>query len=328
MAIRFYPHEVKKNDSICYQNTDRDVAHDSKGAYNSGESQSHLRDFSSLNCPRCLAKMIPLKDSIPSRTTPFVNYAMIAACSVVFLMQLSGGDGGRQMVERYGMVPVRVTDPEKPAIIEQDVLYRTPAGIEKRRESRQLADAAVPAMATLLTCIFLHGGWMHFLGNMWFLYIFGDNVEDRLGHIGYLVLYIGTGVAASAAHLISAPESAVPTIGASGAIAGVMGAYMWLYPHSTVLAVIPLFVIMQTIVLPAPVFLGIWFAIQIFQGVVSGAGGVAWWAHIGGFVAGAIVALLVGRTAFAKAPVRARRFDSPGSFSDVIRRRDGQHRYR
>jgi membrane associated rhomboid family serine protease len=138
---------------------------------------------------------------------------------------------------------------------------------------------------------------------MWFLYIFGDNVEDRLGNAGYLLFYLGCGVAASAAHLAAGPSSPIPTIGASGAIAGVMGAYSLLYPRAKVLSAIPIFIFLEIIVLPAPLFLGVWFLLQFFQGTFSigatQAGGVAWWAHVGGFAAGFLVAALlyaVGRT--------------------------------
>jgi membrane associated rhomboid family serine protease len=150
-----------------------------------------------------------------------------------------------------------------------------------------------------MTCIFLHGGWMHFLGNMWFLWIFGDNVEDRFGHWGYLAFYLLTGVAASIAHLVTELGSTIPTIGASGAIAGVMGAYLVSYPHARVMTLVPLLYIFYTTVLPAPVFLGIWFVIQFFQGVSQITAveteGVAWWAHIGGFAVGAGLTWLLDR---------------------------------
>jgi membrane associated rhomboid family serine protease len=140
---------------------------------------------------------------------------------------------------------------------------------------------------------------------MWFLHIFGDNVEDRLGHIGYFVFYLGCGVAASAAHLFTNASSTIPTIGASGAIAGVMGGYMLLYPHARVLTLVPIFFIIEIMVLPAHVFLGIWFLLQFFQGTLSisatEASGVAWWAHIGGFAAG-LLALHLLRKAGALGP--------------------------
>jgi membrane associated rhomboid family serine protease len=139
---------------------------------------------------------------------------------------------------------------------------------------------------------------MHFLGNMWFLWIFGDNVEDRLGHVGYLLFYLGCGIAASLTHLVTSWESEVPTIGASGAIAGVMGAYFIWYPHSRVRAILPIGGFVQFVEIPGRYFLGIWFVMQFLQSLASSpeGGGVAWWAHIGGFVAGVVVALGLGHT--------------------------------
>ena len=238
--------------------------------------------------------MIPLRDNIPSRTVPFVNYAMMAMCSLVFIMQLREGGVGNGLVERYGMIPQRVLHPDRPIEVTVRQAVQTRRGLEVREAGRLLAGPAVPPWLTLLTCIFLHGGWMHFIGNMWFLYIFGDNVEDRFGHMGYGLFYMGSGAAASAAHLATNLSSSIPTIGASGAIAGVMGAYLLLYPKARVLTILPIFFFIQLIVIPAPIFLGIWFLIQFFQGAFSitssQSSGVAWWAHIGGFVVGALVA--------------------------------------
>ncbi len=252
--------------------------------------------------------MIPLSDSIPSRSTPWVNYSVIAICSAAFLVQVSSGEGGNRIMEQFGMVPIRLTDPDAQPTIRQQVVIRTPRGIETGIVERKLAPSVLPPWLTVVTCMFLHGGWMHFLGNMWFLYVFGDNVEDRFGHVGYSVLYLATGIAAAMAHYASDTMSVVPTIGASGAIAGVMGAYAWLYPDARVKAVLPLFIVIQVFVLPAPVFLGIWFAIQTFSGISASAAGVAWWAHIGGFVAGILVALIAGRAHLASDPVQERRF--------------------
>jgi hypothetical protein len=177
--------------------------------------------------------------------------------------------------------------------------------------TRVLADAPLSPWLTLLTCIFLHGGWMHFLGNMWFLFIFGDNVEDRIGHSGYLLFYLFSGVAASGAHLLSNPASDVPTIGASGAIASVMGAYFLLYPRALVLSLIPIVFFFHIVVLPAPVFLGVWFLLQFFQGLGSVGSvqttGVAWWAHIGGFVFGFLVAAVLRTVGETRPPVEATR---------------------
>ena len=253
--------------------------------------------------------MIPLRDSIPSRTTPVVNYAILAICTVVFLMQVANPE--EALTEKFGMVPVRIQNPDAETVITQRVVVAHPDG----RTSQQLiqhlvAPSSIVPWATVVTCMFLHGGWMHYLGNMWFLYIFGDNVEDRLGHVGYTLMYLGTGVIAGLAHWYSDMDSVIPTIGASGAIAGVMGAYAWLYPQAKVQAVLPLFIFIQVFVLPAPIFLGIWFAMQTFNGLMTSGqtGGVAWWAHIGGFVAGAVVALAIGRTAMGQEAVSERRF--------------------
>jgi hypothetical protein len=252
--------------------------------------------------------MIPLRDNIPSRTTPFVNYTMIGLCAVVFFFQLSDRKGA--LVERYGMIPARVADPGKPIEIPDRRRVKTARGIEIHTVMHPAEASAVPSWLTLLTCIFLHGGWMHFLGNMLFLHIFGDNVEDRFGHLGYLLFYTGCGVAASAAHLVSAPDSVIPTIGASGAIAGVMGAYLLLYPHARVMTLIPIVFFMSIVVIPAPMFLVVWFLMQLFQGTASITAtvstGVAWWAHIGGFAAGFAVAWLLRQSHHLRPPVTAR----------------------
>lgn len=255
--------------------------------------------------------MFPIRDDIPSRCTPFVNYALIAACSAVFVAQLSQG-GNRSLIEQYGMIPVRISDPDRPVVVTDRIPVDTPRGPGIVERSRELPPASIPPIITVLTCIFLHGGWMHFIGNMWFLWIFGDNVEDRFGHAGYLLFYLFCGALAGLAHFVTGPDSPVPTIGASGAIAGVMGAYFVLYPKAQVLAVIPLFVFAQMVVLPAPFFLGIWFLMQTLQGTMSvgslsAGGGVAWWAHIGGFVAGLVIAWMMKTSGTADPPVTDRR---------------------
>ncbi len=257
--------------------------------------------------------MIPLRDNIPSRTVPIVNYAMIAACTLVFLAQLADqADGDAVLVERLGMIPARVLHPDER--IERSermaLVDRFGQVVQVVERPRELAPAPFSPWLTLLTCIFLHGGWMHFLGNMWFLFIFGDNVEDRIGHLGYLLFYLFSGVAASGAHLLSDPSSQVPTIGASGAIASVMGAYCLLYPRAKVVSLVPIIVIMEIVVLPAPVFLGIWFVLQFFQGIWSITSlqttGVAWWAHIGGFGFGFLVAVVLRAVGGTRPPVATR----------------------
>lgn len=249
--------------------------------------------------------MIPLRDNIPTREFPYVNYAMIAICGLVFMIQLSVPEGEPSLVERLGMIPARVSDPNAEVdIVVSAERVMTDRGPAIKTTSRAAAPSMVPPWMTLLTCIFLHGGWLHFLGNMWFLHIFGDNIEDRFGHLGYAFFYLGCGVAASLVHYLSEMGSTIPTIGASGAIAGVMGAYFVWYRHAQVLALVPIFVIIRIMVLPAPIFLGIWFAIQMLQGTTSivsaESGGVAWWAHIGGFAVGAGLAYLLGKTSLTR----------------------------
>lgn len=264
--------------------------------------------------------MIPLRDNIPSRTTPVVNYTMIGLCALVFLGQLRDeSDGRAELVEQYGMIPVRVFHPDEPILIEEQVQV----GMQVQVQSREIARPPFTPWLTLLTCIFLHGGWMHFLGNVWVLYIFGDNVEDRIGHLGYFLFYVFCGLMASGAHLAFNAGSSIPTIGASGAIAGVMGAYFVLYPHARVMTLVPIIYLIQIIELPAPVFLGIWFLLQMFQGTIatigsitSGlpTGGVAWWAHIGGFAAGAAIAYALRAVGETRPAVEERRHRYPRQY--------------
>ena len=246
--------------------------------------------------------MIPLRDNIPSRTTPWVNYGIIGLCGLVFFFQLQ--DQQSLLVERYGMIPARVVHPGRPVELAERRLILTPLGdLAIQNVRRPAADPAVAPWQTLLTCIFLHGGWMHIMGNMWMLWIFGDNVEDRMGHFRYLAFYVLCGFVASAVHMLADTSSAIPTIGASGAVAGVMGAYMVLYPRAKVLSVVPIFFFIHMIVLPAPVFLGIWFLLQFFHGTSAMSSGVAWWAHIGGFITGFIAAWFLKQSDSTTPPV-------------------------
>lgn len=243
--------------------------------------------------------MIPLLDDVGTERTPIVNYAMIGLCSLMFFLQVTAGDKNADIVEKMGLVPARLTAPEgEPVLVAEPMLVETPLGQHIVEGYRPIEKAVVPEWLTLVTCIFLHGGWLHFLGNMWFLWIFGDNVEDRLGHVAYAALYLGTGVVAGLCHLVINFESAAPTIGASGAIAGVMGAYLYMYPRARVLTLVPLLFFWPVVELPAPLFLGVWFTLQFWSGTMasnSGAEGVAWWAHIGGFLAGLACAAALGR---------------------------------
>ena len=254
--------------------------------------------------------MFPIYDNIPSKRFPVVNTTIIVLTSIVFLAQLAQSND-YNLVERLGMIPKRVMDPDAEIEMVERVAVRTPFGIQIKEVRRPVQPAAVPSWLTLVTCIFLHGGWMHVIGNMWFLYIFGDNVEDRLGHVGYILFYLVCGVGASASHLIFDPNSMVPTIGASGAVAGVMGAYFILYPRATVVALLPIFFFFYFIELPAPFFLGVWFLIQFFQGTMAinaaAGAGVAWWAHVGGFVLGVAIAWLLKSGHITNPPVDQRR---------------------
>ena len=215
-----------------------------------------------------------MSDVIPSRTTPFVTAGLIALNVTVFLYQLMLPAVGLELfVGTYAVVPARFWWP------------------------------------SLLTSQFLHGGWMHILWNMVYLWIFGDNVEDRLGHGRYLAFYLGAGAAAAVLQLLINPFSGLPMLGASGAIAGVMGAYFVLYPHSRVLTAIFVVIFFDLVEIPAIFFLGIWFLLQLVSGVGSlgvsnaAAGGTAFWAHIGGFVVGVAIGLVLRS--------RDRRWDSP-----------------
>lgn len=256
--------------------------------------------------------MIPIRDNIPSRTVPVVNYCIILVCAVVFLLQMAAAGlhssrRGVDLAERYGMVPARVLHPRATLIIPEERVRRGFwGGYEAYQVERRLRPLPFSPWWTLLTCLFLHGGWLHIIGNMWFLYIFGDNVEDRFGHFRYLMLYLLCGLAGSVAHLITNYNSVMPTIGASGAIAGVMGAYFILYPRAKVLTLVPIFIFLTLFNVPAPLFLGFWFLLQFLQGVTPGAaetGGVAWWAHIGGFAAGVALALSLYRSRMVRPPV-------------------------
>jgi membrane associated rhomboid family serine protease len=210
--------------------------------------------------------MIPLRDVIPSRTTPYITVTIILLNAVAWLYEVSLPP---RELERflyfYGVVPASFS------------------------------------ASTLITSMFLHGSWMHVVGNMWYLWIFGDNVEDRVGHGRFLLFYLLCGVVAAIGQIAVDPASTLPTIGASGAIAGVMGAYFVLYPHSRVLTLVPLIVFWELIELPAIVLLGFWFLMQLFSaGAIAvtasthGSGGVAFMAHVAGFVTG-VLGILVFR---------------------------------
>jgi membrane associated rhomboid family serine protease len=214
--------------------------------------------------------MIPIRDQIPTRQVPVVNYLLIAANVVVFiLMYLAGSQQQDALAYKFALIPANVT-----------------AGLD----AGDISD--------IFTSMFMHAGLAHIIGNMLYLWIFGDNVEDAMGHVKYLLFYLFGGVVASFAHVLTNPNSQIPTVGASGAIAAVLGAYLVLYPRSRVLTIIPLGFFMRMTTVPASIVLGLWFILQLFSGVLSmggpeDVGGVAFWAHIGGFLTGVVLAKLL-----------------------------------
>jgi Uncharacterized membrane protein (homolog of Drosophila rhomboid) len=212
--------------------------------------------------------MIPIRDEIKARRVPYVNYILIVINVVVFIFEFMSGPRLEALITEYALVPAQLT-----------------AGLD-------LGD-----MRSILTSMFLHASWMHLLGNMLYLWIFGDNVEDRLGHFWYLLFYLAGGFVAAFAHWAINPASSIPTVGASGAIAAVLGAYLIMYPRARVYTFIPIGFFVRLRLLPASLVLLLWFILQLFSGVLTiGAGdvgGTAFWAHIGGFVFGVLVGVLV-----------------------------------
>jgi len=210
--------------------------------------------------------MIPIRDQIKPRRTPIINYLLIAVNIIVFMLQWSAGANQESVVYEFALIPASFSD-----------------GID------------LSEIRDVFTSMFMHAGLMHLLGNMIYLWIFGDNVEDAMGHFTYLLFYLAGGFAASIVHIFVNPGSQIPTVGASGAIAAALGAYLVLYPRSRVATFIPLGFFMTLRMLPASIVLIMWFVLQLFNGVLTlGAadmGGTAFWAHIGGFVFGAFIAL-------------------------------------
>ena len=221
--------------------------------------------------------MIPLRDRIPSTTTPLVTYALILSNTVLFLHEVAVGPAERElMIQAYALIPAR------------SAAFWTGLPVS-------VSEAFLP----FATSMFLHGGWMHLIGNMWFLWIFGDNVEDRLGHWRYLLLYLGGGLAGAVTHVVFSADSTLPTVGASGAIAAVMGAYLITFPHARILTLVPLFFFLTTVEIPAFLILIYWLLLQFVSGAASfgltDQGGVAWFAHVGGFLAGVPLMLWLRR---------------------------------
>ncbi len=213
--------------------------------------------------------MFPIHDDNPTRIKPYVVYILLAACVLVFFWQVSLGDQVQQAIYAFGVIP--------------SVLFASkslPVGLE-----------ILPAWLTIFTSMFLHGGWMHLIGNMLYLWVFGNNVEDAMGHRRFIVFYLLCGLLAALTQALLNPDSEIPMIGASGAISGVLGAYLLLHPHARILVVIPVGILIYTPWIAAYWVLGFWFVLQIINSLVNAGemGGVAYGAHLGGFVAGMLL---------------------------------------
>ncbi len=220
--------------------------------------------------------MIPLRDTIPSRRTAWVTRTLLVLNVVAFAVELRRGAGLESFIYRFGVVPSHWFVSSLSDFLDWPQLF-----------------------LSLITSQFLHGGFIHLASNMLYLWIFADNIEDRLGHGRFLLLYLGSGVIAAVVQIIAAPNSSVPMVGASGAIAGVLGAYLLMFPAAKIVTLIPLGIIWETVELPAFAFLGFWFLLQWLQGLtsigqVADVGGVAFWAHIGGFMSGMVAVFALG----------------------------------
>jgi membrane associated rhomboid family serine protease len=211
--------------------------------------------------------MFPIRDHNPSGSPPILTVILIAANVLVFVLTHASQSAVQAQIFAltYGMIPARI--------------------------------GAGQGVETLITSMFLHGSWLHLGGNMLFLWIFGDNLEDRMGRFGFAAFYLASGVAAAMAQYLADPSSPVPMVGASGAIAGILGGYIWLYPQARIDVVVIFVIFFKIFAIPAWVMLGLWFALQLYSGVATpaDAGGVAYWAHIGGFVAGLALCLITLR---------------------------------
>lgn len=220
--------------------------------------------------------MIPLKDTTPRRSVPLVTLLLIGVNVAVFIHQITlPPAAGDAFIRTYALVPAKISL----ALAGRHYTF-------------------AQALAPLFTCMFLHGGFLHILGNMWFLWIFGGNVEDRFGSFVFLLFYLVCGIGSSVSQLLFSWGSHIPSLGASGAISGVLGAYIVFFPGSRILTLVPLFIIWFTARIPAVIFIGLWFIAQFLSGLSSlgaaASGGVAWWAHVGGFLIGLLLAFAVG----------------------------------
>jgi membrane associated rhomboid family serine protease len=236
--------------------------------------------------------MIPLRHTLPLQSRPVVNRALVIANGIVFVTLLFLGQRTEMMINVFGFVPARLVHP---------AAY-----------GYSLFEVAV----TLITSLFLHGGFVHLIGNMIYLWVFGGAVEDALGHVRYLAFFLVCGVIGSLTHTMFFPQSTVPSIGASGSIAGILGAFLVLRPRARIVTLLPLVVYWAMIEIRAVIFLPLWFAMQFFNGFLSIAAahrtqevnGIAWWAHVGGFVFGAIIGAIARR----RSPERVTTYGSEG----------------
>ena len=221
--------------------------------------------------------MIPIRDTIKSDSYPFITTIIVIANILVFIKEMILGPALEEFVNIYGVVPIK--------FFSSTYIHHT---------------SFLELITPLFTSMFIHGDILHILGNLWFLWIFGDNVEDKMGHFKYLLFYLTSGIVAMVFHIVTNSMSQVPAVGASGAIAGVMGAYMILFPMSRILTLVPIIIFFSFIELPAFFFLGLWFVYQFLLGTLTlgmqGVGGIAFWAHIGGFIWGFFIAILFKTT--------------------------------
>jgi len=275
--------------------------------------------------------MIPIRDQNPTSSTPYMTILLIMLNMGVFFYQAWGPGGADRMIWKYGYVPAELVQGsagfaahlrEHPIVeVRRDAQGRPLRYVLTGRPVLQVNTVAneqapaLPAWVNIFTCMFLHGGWMHLLGNMLYLWIFGNNIEDRLGSTLFTLFYLGTGVVGNLAHTLFDP-GVVPLVGASGAISGVMGAYVLLFPRTRILALVPVGWYPLYVSLPAWVFLGIYFVVQnLYPATFTAGGNVAYWAHIGGFVAGAALILVFPRR---RPPPQARPIDDLDRQADVV----------
>lgn len=246
--------------------------------------------------------LLPLHDSNPTRRTPWVTLAIIGLNTIVFLATLRASPTHQQVLAyRRGFVPARIGQlvNHRPIVVPiQQVKFDPFVGQVVNAQPLELPPVPRQILLSLLSCMFLHGGWMHLIGNMWFLWLFGNNVEDRLGPVLFPLFYLVGGLLASACHWLTDPSSTAPVIGASGAVAAMLGAYAVTWPTARVRTLVFLIVFITVIELPALLVLAVWFLGQLVeaQGAVGGiGGGVAWWAHVGGFMSGMAMMPLLSR---------------------------------